>query len=66
MPSKSRNVRLTKEVFEEVIEKMKSTIMANQLTTDEDKRKNPNKSTNIERIREMQKTYKFKKATKTN
>lgn len=61
-----RPIKITKEVFEEVIEKMKSTIMANQLTTDEDKRKNPNKSTNIERIREMQKTYKFKKATKTN
>lgn len=59
-------IKILKEHFETVIKEMKDTIMANQLTTTEDKRRNPNKSTNIERIREMEKTYNFKRATETN
>lgn len=50
--------------FEDVIETMRSSVMANQTTSVEEKKNNPAKATNIERIREMQKTYKFKKATK--
>ena len=59
-----RPIKISKEAFEVVIKEMKDTIMANQLTSEDEKRKNPNKSTSIERIREMEKTYNFKRATK--
>lgn len=57
-------IKITKADFESVINDMRSSIMANQVTSKEEKAKNPNKKTNIERIRELQTVYKFKNASK--
>jgi len=50
--------------FENIIIDIRKSVMANQITSEDEKKKNPLKATNIERIREMQKTYHFKPATK--
>lgn len=57
-------IKITIKDFKEVIDSMRPSIMANQVTSEEEKRKNPNKMTNIERIRELQSVYKFKNASK--
>lgn len=57
-------IKITMADFESVINDMRFSIMANQVTSKEEKAKNPNKKTNIERIRELQTVYKFKNASK--
>lgn len=52
-------IRVTMDDFIKIIEPMKKTIMANQVTSNKEKENNPYKKTNIERIRELQDTYKF-------
>jgi len=50
--------------FVEIVKEMRPSIMANQIIPASEKAINTNKVTNIERIREMEKTYRFTKATK--
>lgn len=57
-------IKITFDDFEEVIDVMRPSVIANQVTSEDEKKKNPNKKTNIERIRELQSTYKFKNASK--
>ena len=57
-------IKISVSDFEEAVKAIRPSVMANQLTTDQEKRKNPLKATSIERIREMQNTYHFIKATK--
>lgn len=57
-------IKITKQDFEGVIDRMRPSIMANQTVSEKDRKNAPGKTTNIERIREMQRTYKFTKATK--
>lgn len=52
-------IKVSFSEFENVIRQMRPSVMANQVVLEEDKRNNPNKVTNIERIRDMQKTYHF-------
>lgn len=56
-------IKVTYEAFKTVVETMRPSIMANQIVVEKDRRNDPSKATNIERIREMQKTYKFTRAT---
>lgn len=56
-------IKITYSEFEKIINDMRGSIMANQVVLEKDKRNNPRKTTNIERIREMQKIYKFTSAT---
>ena len=57
-------IKISVSDFEEAVKAIRPSVMANQLTPDQEKRKNPLKATNIERIREMQNIYHFIKATK--
>lgn len=57
-------IRIEVSEFEEAVKAIRPSVMANQITSKEDKEKNPWKTTNIERIREMQKTYHFTQAAK--
>ena len=57
-------IKISVSDFEEAVKAIRPSVMANQLTPDQEKRKNPLKATNIERIREMQSIYHFIKATK--
>lgn len=57
------NIPVTIADFEKVINELRPSIMAKQITTEEERKRNPYKQTNIERIREMQNTYHFTKAT---
>lgn len=57
-------IKITFDGFKDVIDVMRPSVIANQVTSEEEKKKNPNKKTNIERIRELQSTYKFKNASK--
>ena len=56
-------IKVSFSEFENVIRQMRPSVMANQVVLEEDKRNNPNKATNIERIRDMQKTYHFTNAS---
>ena len=57
-------VQVTRKDFAEVIDSMRGSIMANQVSLKEDKQNHPGKMTNIERIRDLQKTYNFKPASR--
>ena len=57
-------IKITLATFEEVVQSMRPSVMANQIVLKQDKLNNPNKATNIERIREMQKNYHFTNASK--
>lgn len=56
-------IKINLATFEEVIKSMRPSVMANQIVLKQDKLNNPNKATNIERIRDMQKTYHFTNAS---
>lgn len=56
-------IKITLSDFENVISEMRSAVMANQVVSEEEKKENPLRKTNIERIRELQMTYHFKNAT---
>lgn len=56
-------IRVTIDDFKKIIEPMKKSTMANQVTTNKDKENNPYNKTNIERIRELQDIYMFKLAS---
>lgn len=58
-------IKVTMHDFKTVIDSMRPSIMANQTVIEKDRSNNPNKTTNIERIREMQKIYKFTLATES-
>ncbi len=57
-------IKVTEKDFDFVVDMMRPSIMANQIVTEKDRNNNPNKTTNIERIREMEKIYKFTRATR--
>lgn len=57
-------IKVAYQAFKDVIEAMKLSVMACQITSEEEKKKG--RTTNIERIREMQQTYNFKEATKNS
>lgn len=59
----STPIKVSFKQFEDIINNMRPTVMANQVT-DKDKQSHQLQQTNIERIRELQKTYHFTKATK--
>lgn len=54
-------IKVTLEKFENAIKLMRPTVMANQISKEE--RQSNSQQTNIERIRVLQKTYNFKKAS---
>ena len=57
-------LKVSKEDFIGVIDQMRPSIMANQTAKGMERPNGSGKTTNIDRIREMQKIYKFARATK--